>query len=251
MLFVFSCSNDDENTLISEQTVSSTEVKTILDTDTHSSVLDEVITDLFESSASGKSSKTDDCYVTEYSSTGYSVTFDDCSVNGSDNITGSLTVTYEIGEESNTYTATFNNIATGGIVINGTRSFTLTSDSEDANVTFNIVSDMRIKLADDSVIEELGSKNFTFTFNATSLETSSLTIDGNWTVKSDGNTYIVNITTPLKSSYFNCTYIGEGVMSLNKNGLGVIVDFGDGTCDDIAELTYPNGTTEEISLKDI
>ena len=38
-------------------------------------------------------------------------------------------------------------------------------------------------------------------------------------------------------------------MSLNKNGLNVTVDFGDGTCDDLATLTYPDGTMEEISLK--
>ena len=39
-------------------------------------------------------------------------------------------------------------------------------------------------------------------------------------------------------------------MELSKNGLEVNVDFGDGTCDDIALLVYPDGTTEEISLKD-
>lgn len=250
LLLAFSCSEDQENSLIQEQTISSTEVVTILDVNTQSRVVDDIITDLFQNGQSGKSSKMEDCYTAEYSDTGYTLIFDNCSVDGSENITGSLSVVYKIGDEESAFTATYTNISVSGIVINGTRTFNIVQGAEGASVSFNIISDMNIELADGSTIEESGSKNISFVLDAENFANSTLTIDGNWTVKADGNTYVVNITAPLITNILSCGYAASGVMSLNKNGLGVTIDFGDGTCDDVATLTYPDGTMEEISLKD-
>ena len=105
---------------------------------------------------------------------------------------------------------------------------------------------MTIQLKDGSIIEEMGSKTFEVIFDTINFENSALTIDGDWTVKADENTYTVNITNPLELS-FSCEYAGKGLMQLSKNGLKVDVNFGDGTCDDKATLTYPDGTVEEIS----
>ena len=248
-LLVLNCSKDDSNPLEENQQVSSTEVKTILETDDLSSAADQVVTDLFQSGPSGKSSRLVDCYVSEFSDTGFTVTFDNCSVEGSENINGSLSVSYQVGAESSAFTATYNNLSVGDYTINGTRSFTMNASSENQNVSFTIVSDMTIKLKDDSIIEEMGSKTFEFVFDAENFQNSALTIDGDWTVKANGNTYSVNISTPLEIT-FGCEYAGKGIMQLNKNGLKVDVDLGDGTCDDVAMLTYPDNTTEEISLKD-
>lgn len=63
LLLAFSCSDDQENRLFQEQTVSATEVVTILDVDSQSRVVDNIITDLFENGQSGKSAKIEDCYV--------------------------------------------------------------------------------------------------------------------------------------------------------------------------------------------
>lgn len=252
MLLVFSCNKEEDaiDTLLQDQTLTSTEVKTILETDDYSGVVDTIITDLFQDGLSGKSAKTEECYNVEFSDTGYTITFDSCSVDDSADITGTLTVTYNIGEENSAFTAVYTNLTVGNIVINGTRSFSITNGSQEGNVSFTIVSDMSIKLADDSIIEEMGTKTFAFVLDPNNLENSLLTIDGEWTVTAGGNTYAVNVTSPLKTSFFSCEYIGEGVMSLTKNGLVVSVDFGDGTCDAIAHLTYPDGTVEQISLDD-
>ncbi len=250
LLFTFSCSDDQENPLDQEQSVSSTEVRTIIDVDSKSSAIDQIITDLFENGQSGKSTKMEDCYLTEYSDTGYTVTFTDCSVDGSENISGTLSVTYKVGEEESAFTATYTDVSIGGIVINGTRAFTITKGSEEGDFSVIIITDMSIQLADGSEIEESGTKNFTFNLDAENFENSTLEIEGDWTVKADGNTYVVNITSALTTNILSCGYFSSGVMSLNKNGLSVTVDFGDGTCDDVATLEYPDGTEEEISLKD-
>ena len=250
LLFAFSCSDDQENPLVQEQSVSSIEVRTIIDVDSKSSAIDQIITDLFENGQTGKSSKMEECYLAEYSDTGYTVIFTDCSVDGSENINGTLSVTYKVGEEESAFTATYTDISIGGIIINGTRAFTITKGTQQGNFSIEIISDMGIMFADGSEIEESGTKHFTFNLDADNFENSTLEIEGDWTVKADGNTYVVNITSPLITNFLSCGYISTGEMSLNKNGLGVTVDFGDGTCDDVATLTYPDGTEEEISLKD-
>lgn len=248
-LLVFNCNKDEVKTLVDNQQVSSTEVKTILETDDLSSVADKVVTELFQNGQSGKSFRPDECYVSEFSDTGFTVTFDNCTVDETENITGSLSITYTSGAESTAFTATYTDLSVGDYTINGTRGFTMNVGSGSQNVSFTIVSDMTIKLKDGSTIEEMGSKTFGFVFDASNLQNSALTIDGDWTVKANGNTYTINISTPLEIT-FGCDYAGKGVMQLNKNGLKVDVDLGDGTCDDIATVTYPDGTTEEISLKD-
>ena len=252
LLFAVSCSDEEKNPILEDQTISATEVNTILETDDYSSVIDNLVTDLFQNGESGKSAKNEDCYVAEYSNTGFTIVFEECSIDGSENINGSLSVTYKVGEESSGFTATYSDLSVGSFVVNGTRAFNLNSSgsSEGGSLTFDIVSDMSITLADGSVIEEMGAKNFDFYFDGSDFANSTLSIDGDWTVKANGNTYTVNVRTPLKSNFLSCGYASEGIMNLNKNGLGVTINFGDGTCDDVAMLIYPDGTEEEISLKD-
>ncbi|MFK7813757.1 MAG: hypothetical protein AB8B59_14780 [Maribacter sp.] len=248
-LLTFNCSKEDSsNPILESQKVSSSEVQTILTTDDLSSAADDVITQLFQDGQSGKSSKLEDCYVSEFSDTGFTVTFDNCTENG-ENISGSLTVSYVEGEESSAFTATYTDLSVGQYTINGTRAFTMDASSGGESASFTIVSNMSITLPDDSVIEEIGTKIFGVNFDSTNFENSAVTIGGNWTVKADGNTYSVNISTPLEIT-FGCEYAGKGIMELTKNGLKVNVDLGDGTCNDIATVIYPDGTEEDISLKD-
>ncbi len=251
LLVAFSCSKDLEDAQLDvDQSVSKIEVKTILETDEFSSAADGVITDLFQQGSSAKSAKNEDCYVAEFTDTGFTVDFDNCTVEeGDEELNGMLTVTYVEGEESTAFTATYTDLSVGDIVINGTRSFTMNSNSENENVSFTIVSEMSVKLADGSVIEEEGTKTFEIIFDFENFANSALTVDGNWIVKANGNTYSVNVSSALVAN-FGCEHFGTGVMALAKNGLEVVVDFGDGTCDDVADMTYPDGTVEEISLKD-
>ena len=111
-----------------------------------------------------------------------------------------------------------------------------------------MTSDMSVTLPDATVVSETGTKTIGIVFDEL-LENASLTIDGEWVVTVDGDTYSVNVTDLLETN-IGCEYIAKGVMLLAKNGLQVSVDFGDGTCDDTAVLGYPDGTEEEFTLKD-
>lgn len=248
-LLVFNCSKEESTSEITEnQVVTSTELQTILETDDLLSATDTVVTTLFQNGQSGKSAKIEDCYVAEFSDTGYTVSFDNCSLDGHDNISGSISVTYTIGSETTSFNTTYTNLSIGAYTINGTRNFNMNTGSE-SNVAFTIISDMTMAFEDGSVIEEAGTKTIEFVIDSENFENSAFTITGDWTIKRNGNTYIITVSTPLEY-IFGCAYVGKGMMQVNKNGLAVDIDFGDGTCDDIATMTYPDGTIEEISLKD-
>ncbi|WP_400073263.1 hypothetical protein [Zobellia russellii] len=246
-LLAFSCSDDANEILDNEQDqkIDQTEIKTVLETDEMSSSADMIVQDLFSNRESGKSAKDASCYEAEYSDTGFTVSFDNCSVEGNDEVlNGSLSVLYGSDNDSYAYSVTYNDLMVGGIGLDGTRAFAI-SQGEDDSLVFDVTVDMTLTLEDDKKIYEKGTKSFAFVFGE---EKNMLTIDGDWILKSDKDTYTIGITSDLEAE-FTCDYIGKGTMDLDKNGLAVSVDFGDGTCDDTATLIYPDSTVETISLK--
>ncbi|SDE75067.1 hypothetical protein [Cellulophaga baltica] len=63
----------------------------------------------------------------------------------------------------------------------------------------------------------------------------------------NGDTYRVTVTENL-TKLLDCEYFSDGQFTLSKNGIEVIIDLGDGTCDNKANIIYPNGVTEEVTL---
>ncbi|MBT8183966.1 MAG: hypothetical protein KJN76_03930 [Eudoraea sp.] len=245
-LFSYSCSEDSDS-VNNEEEVTATELKAILETDDAAGVADTVLAELYmNDSNSAKSAN--ECYAAEYTNTGFTVVFENCVLNGTDNVNGTLTVTYAAEAESATFTASYNAFYVGDIELNGTRSYSVDANEAQGSFSFSVTSDMEVTMPDGDTISENGTKSFGFTFGE-SLETSTFTIAGDWTVFLDGNTYSVNVTSILEGN-FSCGYLTSGSMDLNKNGLEVSVDFGDGSCDDIVTVLYPNGASEDVSIKD-
>ena len=246
-VIAYSCSDDQG--MMEQESLSQTELKTILESDDISSVADTALSELYmNNSSTGKYAKNNDCYSAEYSDTGFTATFNNCVLNGTDNVNGIVTVAYNVINEAASYTATYTDFYVGTIKVNGTRTYVLGGNSDESSISFSVTSEMSLEMEDGETISESGTKTFTVTFGD-SLETSTLNIDGNWTLNVNGNTYKVNVTDTLEGN-FGCAYLTTGIMTVDKNGLAVTVNFGDGSCDDLANLIYPNGVEEEISLKD-
>ncbi len=224
------------------------ELQTILSTDEIAGAADTALAELFIGSTAAKTStaKEGDCYTAEYSETGFVATFNNCVLNGTDNVNGTVTVTYEVGEEASSFTATYQDFYVGTIKINGTRSYEITASGDQTSISFTVVSDMSVEMEDGSIVSENGTKTFGIAFGD-SLETTIFTVSGNWTVESDGNTYAVETLEDLQGNA-SCEYLTTGAMTVSKNGLAVTVDFGNGECDNMATLIYPNGATQEITL---
>lgn len=54
--------------------------------------------------------------------------------------------------------------------------------------------------------------------------------------------------TPLRRE-LACRFIVSGVLEISRNDATASLDFGDGSCDAVGILTYPDGSTEEIFLR--
>lgn len=246
LLFAYSCSKDND-AVPEEQQLSQAELKTILETDDVSASVDTILADVYTNDGNtGKGSN--DCYAAEYTDTGFIVDFNNCLLNGTDNANGSLSVTYAAEGENATFSATYVDFYIGNIKLNGTRTYSIDGNETQGTYSFNVSSEMTATLEDGSVISQNGTKTFSLTFGDT-LESSTYSIAGNWTINIDGNTYSVVVTDTLTGN-LACGYLTGGSMHINKNGLEVTVDFGDGDCDETATVIYPNGATQDLSMKD-
>lgn len=243
LFMAYSCSNDDTTT--EEATLTQTELKAVLETDDITGGIDLALYELSSNSGSTGKTLSSECYSAVYSDTGYIATFNNCVLNETENVNGTVAVTYDQQGETGSFTATYVDFYVGEIKVNGTRSFSLNTSSNDSAITFQVTSEMIVEMEDGSIISDSGIKSITIAFN----ETATYSVEGSWTVIFEGNTYNVTVNNPLTSE-ITCTYVSSGDMDVSKNGLSVNVDFGDTTCDNVAMLTYPNGVEEEITLED-
>lgn len=251
-LLCFSCSDDETTNNPNLQKINKDEVKTVVETVDLVRVADNILTDIFTGDSEAKESakKPDDCYEGTFSENSFTLTFDNCTLENEEAINGTISVDYVLEGEKVSYMATFIDFSVNGVVINGTRSFNFDGDIDinEGSYSFSVTSNLAIVFEDSTIVEINGTKSFGFTIGD-SPETSLYTIDGGWSLKTNGDTYSVNINDTLEGN-LACVNITTGSMELAKNGLVVNVDFGDGTCDDVATLTYPDDTSEEISLND-
>lgn len=63
-----------------------------------------------------------------------------------------------------------------------------------------------------------------------------------------GNVFMKETITPLRRE-LACRFIVSGVLEISRNDANASLDFGDGSCDAVGILTYPDGSTEEIFLR--
>ncbi len=63
-----------------------------------------------------------------------------------------------------------------------------------------------------------------------------------------GNVFSKQTITPLRKE-MACRFIVSGILEFSRNELTASLDFGDGSCDAVGILTYPNGESEEIFLR--
>jgi hypothetical protein len=63
-----------------------------------------------------------------------------------------------------------------------------------------------------------------------------------------GNVFVKEVIEPLRRE-LACRFIVSGILEISRNELTASLDFGDGSCDAVGILTYPNGESEEIFLR--
>jgi hypothetical protein len=121
----------------------------------------------------------------------------------------------------------------------------------DGNWIMLYISNQKVTLNDTTILTQMGTDTLTW---VSGFETPDKSDDvyyktGSGTISiNDSLTYSRTITKALLYDR-SCEYILSGTVELYKNGSTVVIDYGDGTCDQVATVTT-DGTTEEINLPD-
>jgi hypothetical protein len=165
------------------------------------------------------------------------------------------TVKIEISGAKNTDGSTrkisYINCTIDSIGISGTSTETFNGDNTTIRKTSNS-STVKFTLADGTVIDRIGSdvREWLKGLDTTADRTDDMIqTTGSINVKSStGDTYTRLITEPL-INLGDCHHPVKGIVQYSKNGSVIAeLNYGDGTCDNLAQLTA-NGTTVDIELQ--
>lgn len=148
---------------------------------------------------------------------------------------------------------TFVQYVVNGKMLEGTRTLTNTSTSETAAVAFTILEDgMKITYPDGTTATR--TSTFIRTWNRTSNAIDdSFTITGSAVgTTRKGKEYTMSIKSPLvfkrSCAINNNVFLPvSGIKELVTDNRRMVVNFGDGNCDDVIELTI-NGKTKTIDI---
>lgn len=146
-------------------------------------------------------------------------------------------------------TVTFENFSINGIGITGTRITTNTGVNGSGQPTFTRVIDTDITSNGNTF-----SRNISHQMTWISGFDTPACFDNVWSitgsgfiVRSNGNTLTRTITNPLIVD-FSCQHIKQGTIQITT-GFGTwTLDYGNGSCDNAATVTRPNGSVNSISL---
>jgi hypothetical protein len=163
-----------------------------------------------------------------------------------DSITRSGSITYvfsgRLSTPGTTISAAFNNYVVNGYKLNGTYTIANTTTNFNSPQLTTTVTGGNIVFPGDTSYSFAGTKTISLA-SGSIINVSSLVfnITGNYKISSSyGDTLAVTVTTPLEKRV-TCQYVDRGIISFDytKNTDSVIgtLDYGSGTCDDIALLT--------------
>jgi hypothetical protein len=96
--------------------------------------------------ATGKFNSSNECYSAIYSDSGYTATFNNCVLNGTENVNGTLTVSYNLESEESSFTAMYTDFYVGSININGTKSYVVTANSNNSSISFETTSNLTLNM---------------------------------------------------------------------------------------------------------
>jgi hypothetical protein len=180
------------------------------------------------------------------------VDFDgNCSTWHGNSLTGKIIITISdrIIKEGATINVVYENVKFGEKTINRESLLTNEGMNENGNWVISFVSTVTVTYGEGhvSVREFSGEKEWISGFLTPEITDDKFYKTGNGTITVDDNVKFTRlITTPL---YIDraCRFVLSGVVEITRGGETMIIDYGDGECDNIATVTK-DGETEEIEL---
>ncbi|MFM9986680.1 MAG: hypothetical protein ACKVOK_15685 [Flavobacteriales bacterium] len=160
-----------------------------------------------------------------------------------------INLTDDMLNEGAVRTVTFENYAVNDIEIEGIRTTTNTGLNEFSQPTFSRNIEMSIERP-QGTFERTCNGNVAWVsgFDTPECGDNVFTETGSGTLTRPNGVVMTHTITEALLIDRNCGYVIDGIIEISgPNGEGNI-DFGDGTCDDQAIVTRPNGDVETITL---
>lgn len=260
LLLFASCESNDGIDL-EANAVTTEEALNVVLADDISTEIDEVIEDDgiesgFESKSATPSSNHPSCVVrtSEKTATGKIVTLDfgdGCEGKRGREFAGKIIIEYVKTDSSFSKTVTFENFSVEGNSVEGGKSIVKVKENSNGNPEATFTIDIKITLESGVEITKKGTKVKEKIEGADTDNRGDdvYSISGSWeSINKNGVVKTATITTDLRREWA-CKYIVSGVIELSRDGATATLDFGDGSCDNVATLTNANGDTKEITLK--
>ncbi len=160
-----------------------------------------------------------------------------------------MTMSDDIAIAGAIYTTTFENVTMGDRQVEMTKTRTNAGQNEAGNWVIESIMEQTMTHEDGSTSTRnlTGSTEWLTGFGTEEKEDDSMLKTGSGSVvTSEGAEYTREITSALLIDR-SCLYIKSGVIEMNKEGSEVIIDFGEGECDEWATVTT-DGVSELVDL---
>lgn len=178
-----------------------------------------------------------------------------CTLNNGNTVKGKIIISFNYNLPVNNWTVTFDNFYHNNIKVNGTKTYTRTMVGTPAHPKVTVNINVTITLSDGRVLTRTGQRVWEFIagYDTTATITDDQhQVTGSWTTTfPNTTTQTATITTPLLIK-MECTsqqkpLIVKGVISYVRGRHNATLDFGDGTCDNIAIFTK-DGISVQINI---
>ena len=258
-LLVFtSCETNNDS--VSEELTTEEVLNVALADDLSSDVNDVLTDDEAEGGFSGRSvmprKHHPDCAVrtVEETTDGKIVTIDfgtACEGKRGKVFAGKIIIEYKKTATEKSKTVSFENFSIDENTIEGRKSVVKIEANGNGNPEATHSVDITVTLTTGEVLTKKGTKIREKIEGADTDDRGDdvYLISGSWdSVNKEGVVKNATITTNLRREWA-CKYIVSGVIEITKDGVTSTLDFGDGSCDNVATLTDANGNSKEITLK--
>ena len=180
-----------------------------------------------------------------------------CTLNSGNVVSGRIVISFvfQPGATSHTINYSFDNFFHNGIAFNGDKTFTRTmTTAPNAHPIVTMTMDLTATLPNGAVYRRVGNRvrEIIEGFGDAVLANNVYQITGSWvTTGPNSGTQTSTVTTPLNVK-MSCMAVNKpllvsGIITIVRNTNTATLDFGDGTCDNLAVLTV-NGNNYNIVI---
>lgn len=178
---------------------------------------------------------------------------DGCELPNGNVLSGIIYLSYlkDTDVPMNTLSMSLENFTFNGVAVEGSASVDRVRSNENGNPQADASASFNATWPDGSTASFTGNRTREWIegYGTGFWGDNVFLISGNATYTGPlGNVFMKETITPLRRE-LACRFIVSGVLEISRNDATASLDFGDGSCDAIGILTYPDGSTEEIFLR--